>query len=226
MPIADPKRGATLAVEKYGKSFGLDQKAQELTAEKLIPLVATDETKKNGLFTMSKEGIDANIAIIEVGRAVDDSRRALRHQRDRRSVRRKDDALASARATMVDVPKDPWVRVKTEHDFNADEVVSAFQKSIRRGMLENALLLAYEMYVTSAELEEHLWTRLTVISVEDVGSGSFLEPVIVDALYRMHQRFSARRRRSLPLRRACRATARDKPEGPHDRRDDQLGDAR
>ena len=91
---------------------------------------------------------------------------------------------------MVDGPKDPWVRVKTEHDFNADEVVSAFQKSIRRGMLENALLLAYEMYVTSAELEEHLWTRLTVISVEDVGSGNFLEPAIVDALYRMHQRFS------------------------------------
>jgi replication-associated recombination protein RarA len=91
---------------------------------------------------------------------------------------------------MVDLPKDPWARVKTEHDFNADEIVSAFQKSIRRGMLENALLLAYEMYVTSAELEEHLWTRLTVISVEDVGSGSFLEPVIVDALYRMHQRFA------------------------------------
>jgi len=62
--IADPKRGATLAVEKYGASFGLDQKAQELTAERLIPLVATDETRKNGLFTMSKEGIDANIAIL------------------------------------------------------------------------------------------------------------------------------------------------------------------
>jgi len=90
---------------------------------------------------------------------------------------------------MVDLPKDPWGRVKTEHDFNADEVVSAFQKSIRRGLLENALLLAYEMYVTSAELEEHLWTRLSVISVEDVGSGSFLEPVIVDALCRMRLRF-------------------------------------
>jgi replication-associated recombination protein RarA len=90
---------------------------------------------------------------------------------------------------MVDLPKDPWARVKTEHDLNADEVVSAFQKSIRRGLLENALLLAYEMYVTSAELEEHLWTRLSVISVEDVGSGSFLEPVIVDALCRMRLRF-------------------------------------
>ena len=53
-----------LAVEKYGKSLNLDQKAQELTAEKLIPLVLTPETEKNGLFTMSKEGIDANIASI------------------------------------------------------------------------------------------------------------------------------------------------------------------
>jgi replication-associated recombination protein RarA len=68
--------------------------------------------------------------------------------------------------------------------------VSAFQKSIRRGIEEHAVLLADEMYVTSAELEEHLWTRLTVISVEDVGSGNFLEPVIVEALYRMHQRFA------------------------------------
>src|SRR5260221_5504383 len=90
---------------------------------------------------------------------------------------------------MVELAKDPWVNVKTEHDFSADEVVSAFQKSIRRGLLENALLLAYEMTSTSPELEEHLWTRLTVISVEDVGDGSFMEPVIVDTLYRMHQRF-------------------------------------
>jgi replication-associated recombination protein RarA len=90
---------------------------------------------------------------------------------------------------MAELPKDPWQRVQTEHGFHADEAISAFQKSIRRGLLENALLLAYEMFVTSAELEEHLWARLTVISVEDVGSGSFLEPVIVDTLYRMHQRF-------------------------------------
>lgn len=62
--VADPKRGAKLAVEVYGKSFGLDLKAQELTAEKLVPLVETEETKKNGLFTMSKAGIDANIKII------------------------------------------------------------------------------------------------------------------------------------------------------------------
>jgi replication-associated recombination protein RarA len=89
---------------------------------------------------------------------------------------------------MADEANDPWELVKTVHGFNVDEVVSAFQKSIRRGLTENALLLAYEMTETSPELEELLWTRLTVISVEDVGDGSFIEPVIVDALYRMHQR--------------------------------------
>jgi replication-associated recombination protein RarA len=89
---------------------------------------------------------------------------------------------------MAEAADDPWTRVRTAHDLNADEVVSAFQKSIRRGLLENAMLLAYEMYSTSPELEEHLWARLSVISAEDVGSGSFLEPVVVNALYDMHNR--------------------------------------
>ena len=86
------------------------------------------------------------------------------------------------------VDDDPWIHVRTVHDLPADEVISALQKSIRRSALENATMLAYEMYQTSAELEEYLWQRLQVISVEDVGSGSFLEPVVVDTLYRMHQR--------------------------------------
>ncbi|RZU76025.1 hypothetical protein EV384_4621 [Micromonospora kangleipakensis] len=83
---------------------------------------------------------------------------------------------------------DPWTKVRTLHDLAADEVISALQKAIRRGELEEAVLLAYEMYATSEELEECLWQRLQVISVEDVGSGSFLEPVIVDTVYRMHAR--------------------------------------
>ena len=63
--VADPKRGATLAVTKYGKSFNLDQHTQELIAARIAPLVATPDAVKNGLFTMSKEGIDANIAAIQ-----------------------------------------------------------------------------------------------------------------------------------------------------------------
>src|SRR5215212_10332773 len=83
---------------------------------------------------------------------------------------------------------DPWTRVRTLHDLPADEVISSLQKEIRRGHTENAALLAYEMILTSPELEEKLWARLQVISVEDVGLGNVNAPVLIDTLYRMHQR--------------------------------------
>ena len=86
------------------------------------------------------------------------------------------------------IESDPWTRVETAHGFRADELISTFQKSIRRGLTENAALVAYELYVTSAELEEHLWRRLEVISVEDVGLANPTAPALVDALYRMHDR--------------------------------------
>ena len=86
---------------------------------------------------------------------------------------------------MSQVSQDPWVRVRTWHDFPADEVISALQKEIRRGRSENATLLAYEMYITSAELEKYLWKRLLVISVEDIGFGNPQAPVLVNNLYQM-----------------------------------------
>jgi replication-associated recombination protein RarA len=86
------------------------------------------------------------------------------------------------------IESDPWTRVETAHGFRADELISTFQKSIRRGLTENAALVAYELYVTSAELEEHLWRRLEVIAVEDVGLANPIAPTLIDALYRMHDR--------------------------------------
>ena len=86
------------------------------------------------------------------------------------------------------VESDPWTRVETAHGFRADELISTFQKTIRRGLTENAALVAYELYLTSAELEEHLWRRLEVISVEDVGLANPGAPALIDALYRMHAR--------------------------------------
>lgn len=83
---------------------------------------------------------------------------------------------------------DPWTRVRTLHDLPADEVISSLQKEIRRGNLENAALLAYEMVTTSAELEEYLWGRLQVISVEDVGYGNIQAPILIETLYQMHKR--------------------------------------
>lgn len=91
--------------------------------------------------------------------------------------------------TKVEQPADPWQRTTTEHGFPADEVISALQKSLRRGLLDNVLLLAWEMYVTSPEMEEMLWSRLCVISVEDVGFGNLNAPVLVETLYQMHKRY-------------------------------------
>jgi replication-associated recombination protein RarA len=65
-----------------------------------------------------------------------------------------------------------------------DELVSVLQKEIRRSHVENAVLAAYEMYLTSPEVAQHLWRRLRLITVEDVGMGLPLGPVLIDALHR------------------------------------------
>jgi len=89
----------------------------------------------------------------------------------------------------VQQPPDPWQRTTTEHGFAADEVISALQKCLRRGMLDNVLLLGWEMYLTSPEMEEKLWSRLCVIAVEDIGLGNPQGPVLVETLYQQHKRY-------------------------------------
>ena len=89
----------------------------------------------------------------------------------------------------VQQPADPWQRSTTEHGFAADEVISALQKCLRRGMLDNALLLGWEMFVTSPELEDKLWSRLCVIAVEDVGFGNLQAPLLVETLFQQHLRY-------------------------------------
>jgi replication-associated recombination protein RarA len=78
--------------------------------------------------------------------------------------------------------EDPWTRVQTVHGFAADELVSTLQKSIRRGLVENAALVAYEMFASGPEFEDHVWRRLEIISVEDVGLGRLEAPLLVHAL--------------------------------------------
>ncbi len=85
---------------------------------------------------------------------------------------------------------DPWQNCKTRNNYNADEVISALQKSIRRSNEIDACKFAYELYLTSEELEEKLWKRLLVISVEDVGLGNPNASVIVNNLYQMRKAFN------------------------------------
>ncbi|WP_160008590.1 AAA family ATPase [Rhizobium sp. 18055] len=89
----------------------------------------------------------------------------------------------------VQQPPDPWQRTTTEHGFHADEVISALQKCLRRGMTDNVLLLAWEMFITSPEMEEMLWSRLCVIAVEDIGFGRLDAPVLIETLYQQHKRY-------------------------------------
>ena len=86
---------------------------------------------------------------------------------------------------MSHLDRDPWVDVKTFNGFQADHVISALQKEIRRGNTENAALLAYEMIISSPALEDYLWHRLKVISVEDIGFGELLAPVMIQSLFEM-----------------------------------------
>jgi replication-associated recombination protein RarA len=78
--------------------------------------------------------------------------------------------------------EDVWSRAQTVNGYAADEIRSVLQKSIRRGLVEEAILAAYEYYSTGPEMEEHLWRRLEIIATEDVGYGLINAPVILEAL--------------------------------------------
>lgn len=85
--------------------------------------------------------------------------------------------------------KDPWARIKTRNGLNADEVISGLQKSIRRGLTEKACEFAYEMYITSPEMEEKLWRRLITISVEDIGMGDPSAAILINNLNQMRKEY-------------------------------------
>ncbi|MDR0470243.1 MAG: hypothetical protein LBH79_00780 [Nitrososphaerota archaeon] len=67
----------------------------------------------------------------------------------------------------------------TKHGYDHYELLSALQKSIRRGM-------EYEAVHFAVELEEFnptmLWNRLRVIACEDVGPANPMMPLLVDVL--------------------------------------------
>jgi len=91
---------------------------------------------------------------------------------------------------MSTFPYDHWQKYQTRSGLPADLVISAVQKEIRRNHPENAATLAYEMIITSAELEEYLWFRLKTISVEDVGFGNPLAAVVINSLDQMRKTIS------------------------------------
>ena len=84
---------------------------------------------------------------------------------------------------------DAWAYTTSKHGIRADLLISAVQKCIRRGMEDLAMRFAYELYITSNFHEEKLWTRLLVISVEDIGFGDPNAMVIVNTLNQIRKEF-------------------------------------
>jgi replication-associated recombination protein RarA len=69
----------------------------------------------------------------------------------------------------------------TKNGYAFDEVASAFQKSIRRGMTDDALYWAVELYVSGRA--EYVWKRMKIMTSEDVGLGERHLPATLHALY-------------------------------------------
>jgi ABC-type nitrate/sulfonate/bicarbonate transport system substrate-binding protein len=65
--IADPGSGAALAVNTYGKGLGLEVAEQTLESAAENKLIQSDDTAKNGLFTVTPELIAENIKTLGIG---------------------------------------------------------------------------------------------------------------------------------------------------------------
>lgn len=83
----------------------------------------------------------------------------------------------------------PWENAKTVNGLTADEVISMLQKAVRRGLEEDAVDAAYELYLTSRELEYVMWRRLIMIAMEDIGFGDLQATVIVYTYYQAKDLF-------------------------------------
>ncbi len=73
---------------------------------------------------------------------------------------------------------------QTESGYPFDEVASALQKSIRRGLEEDAMFWAIEM---ESKFPDYLWKRLQVISIEDIGIADMQTVLYVAEMRRLYQ---------------------------------------
>ena len=65
--IADPALGATLTVNTYGKGLGLTIPEQTLESKSESELILNDDTKANGLFTVTDTLIEENLKTLAIG---------------------------------------------------------------------------------------------------------------------------------------------------------------
>lgn len=81
--------------------------------------------------------------------------------------------------------------IKTKNGYDFFECSSALQKSIRRGLEEDALFWAVELF--ESNYVEYIWKRLKIISSEDIGLASPGISSEIQALYEMHRELSKKK---------------------------------
>jgi replication-associated recombination protein RarA len=72
-------------------------------------------------------------------------------------------------------------KVTTVNGHLLPEVVSALQKCIRRGQVDDTLYWAVDLYMTG--YDEYAWKRLRIMASEDVGPAEPNQPATIAALY-------------------------------------------
>ncbi len=72
-------------------------------------------------------------------------------------------------------------QILTMKGYDLYEVISAFQKSIRRGLEKESMFWGIELHESG--FANHAWRRLQIMSTEDVGLANPIAPVIINSLH-------------------------------------------
>jgi replication-associated recombination protein RarA len=83
-------------------------------------------------------------------------------------------------------------QLKTQKGYDFFEVSSAFQKAIRRGLEEEALYWAAELYFSN--YDEYAWKRLRIMVSEDIGLGEPYLHATIHALYDNYNEIKKKRK--------------------------------
>ena len=85
-----------------------------------------------------------------------------------------------------------FYEMESPHGLNLELLQSAFQKSIRRALEPEVLMLTYEAFLSGGEMEAYLWERIVIMSVEDIGMGDVECTRIMYAYSRVKDQFADR----------------------------------
>jgi len=88
----------------------------------------------------------------------------------------------------IQTKKGKRFELMTKNGYKLDEVVSALQKSIRRGQEQRAVYWAYEMFESG--YVKYLWRRLSVIALEDISLADPFAAVLVNSLAQSSERIN------------------------------------